>query len=259
MRKSHTAGRASDAPTPAQLKELSSQIASGRINKRRLQAFLRSGVVFKNEEIARLILGDDIVFPDEIAEVRGLSYTDAQLKHFVDTMPSEEALRWCKTNGHAIVAGPPSPMGLLEVRSLKAEHFYSKADGWYEGHTFGNGDKAQTEWLAIRKEPVPNSFNQNWNEQPRLLSKEEQVPNAGEMSWFITTFYEVRGARLFEKVYVWTSSVASGGYRVYVGYFGERGLDVRIYWDDDRDYHIGLAASRLPAGRRGSSLWHSSG
>jgi len=197
----------------------------------------------KNEEIARLILGDDIVFPDEIAEARGLSYTDAQLKYFAE-MPSEEALRWCKANGYAIVAGPPSPMGLLEVRSLKSEHFYSKAGGWYEGYAFGNDDKAQTEWLAIRKEPVPNSFNQNWNEQLRLLSKDEQVPNAGEMSWFITTFYEVRGVWLFEKVYVRTSSVASGGDRVSVGVFDEGGLLVSDYWDDYRYYYIGLAASR---------------
>ena len=244
MRKSHTAGWASDAPTPAQLKELFSQIASGRINKRRLQTFLQGGVVFENEEVARLILGDDIVFPDEIAEVRGLSYTDAQLKHFVDTMPSEEALRWCKTNGHAIVAGPPSPMGLLEVRSLKAEHFYSKADGWYEGHTFGNGDKAQTEWLAIRKEPVPNSLNQSWSEQLRLLSKDEQVPNTGEMSWFITTFYEVRGIRLLERIYVRTSSLDSDGHRVYVGYFGARGLIVDNCWDDYRIGNLGLASAR---------------
>ena len=245
MKKSHTAGWASDAPTPAQLKELFSQIASGRINKRRLQTFLRSGAVFKNEEVARLILGDDIIFPDEIAEVRGLSYADADLKHFADTMPSEEALRWCKTNGYAVVAGPPSPMGLLEVRSLKPDHFYSKTGGWYEGHAFGHGDKAKTEWLAIRKELVPNSVNQNWNEQLRLLSKDEQVPKAGEMSWFITTFYEVRGVRLFEKVYVRTSSVASGGDRVGVGRFGGSGVSVNDYWGVPRYYFsIGLAASR---------------
>lgn len=244
MRKSHTAGWASDAPTPAQLKELFSQIASGRINKRRFQTFLRNEVVFKNnEEVARMILGDDIVFPDEIAEARGLSYTDADLKHFADTMPSEEALRWCKANGYAVVAGPPSPMGLIEIRSLKPDHFHSKTGGWYEGYAFGYGDKAKTEWLAIRKEPVPNSVNQNWSEQLRLLSKDEQVPNAGEMSWFITTFYEVRGVRLLKKVYVRTSSVASGGDRVRVGLFDEDGLDISHYWADGRHYDLGVAAS----------------
>lgn len=42
MTKSHTAGWASDAPTPAQIKEFFAQIASGRITKARLQSFLRN-------------------------------------------------------------------------------------------------------------------------------------------------------------------------------------------------------------------------
>ncbi|MBI4149711.1 hypothetical protein HY491_04640 [Candidatus Woesearchaeota archaeon] len=41
MAKSHAAGWASDAPTPAQIKELFAQIESGRITKQRLQRVLR--------------------------------------------------------------------------------------------------------------------------------------------------------------------------------------------------------------------------
>ena len=40
-KKSHAAGWASDAPTPAQLKEFFAQIESGRITQHRLQEFLR--------------------------------------------------------------------------------------------------------------------------------------------------------------------------------------------------------------------------
>lgn len=43
MAKSHAAGLGSDAPTPAQLKELHAQIESGRVTKDSLQAFLRGG------------------------------------------------------------------------------------------------------------------------------------------------------------------------------------------------------------------------
>ena len=42
MTKSHAAGWASDAPTPAQIKELFAQIDSGRVTKSRLQSFLRN-------------------------------------------------------------------------------------------------------------------------------------------------------------------------------------------------------------------------
>lgn len=251
MRKSHIAGWASDAPTPAQLKELFSQIASGRITKRRLQTFLRNGTVFKNEheneneKVARMILGDDIVFPDEIAEARGLSYTDADLKHFAETMPSEEALRWCKANGYVVVAGPPSPMGLLEVRSLKPNYFYPKTgEEWYEWDAFLHDDKAKTEWLSIRKAPVPNSVNLKWDDQLRLLSKDEKLPNAGEISWFITTFYAVRHVWLFKRVYVRTSSCTSDFSQIDVGDLGGNKLHVREHWEDYRLYRIVVAPSR---------------
>jgi hypothetical protein len=70
------------------------------------------------------------------------------------------------------------------------------------------------------------------------------VPNAAEMSWFITTYFEVRGIRLFESIYVRTSSLDSGGYRVYVGDFVSEGLGVDGWGDDDRDGNVGLSAGR---------------
>jgi hypothetical protein len=64
------------------------------------------------------------------------------------------------------------------------------------------------------------------------------------MCWFITTYFEVRGIRLFEGVYVRTSSLDSDGSRVGVGGFDALGLAV-VYWsDDDRDGSIGLSAAR---------------
>lgn len=244
MGKSHTAGWVSDAPTPAQLKEFFSQLESGRITKRKLQGFLRSGQIFKNEDAARLILGDDIVFPDEIAEARGLSYTEEQLRHFAETLPSEEVIRILRANNFALLAGPPQPMSLLDVRQTESELFYSKTGGWYEGQKFARDDKVSTEWLAIRKEPVPDSTNCSWNDQLGLIKAEERVPNAGEMGWFVTTFFKVRGVRLLESVYVRTFSVVSYGYRVFVGYFVSYGLYVYYYWDVYRNDSIGLASAR---------------
>lgn len=244
MGKSHTAGWASDSPTPAQLKELFSQLESGRITKRKLQGFLRSGQIFKNEDAARLILGDDIVFPDEIAEARGLSYSEDQLRHFAETLPSEEMLSTLRANNFALVAGPPQPMSLIDVRQTESGLFYSKTGGWYEGQKFARDDKAPTDWLAIRKEPVPGSTNRNWSDQLGLIKAEERVPNAGEMCWFVTTFFKVRGVRLFGSVYVRTSSVDSFGRRVYVGFFVSVGLDISSYWDDCHNVYIGVASAR---------------
>ncbi len=244
MKKSHIAGWASDSPTPAQLAELFRQIQNGRVTKKKLQAFLRRGVIFKNEDIARKILGDDIIFPDEIAEACGLSYSEEQLKRLADVLPSEDVLRWCKANNYVVAACPPKPMSLLEVRSLKPDIFYSKSGGWYVDQEFAQEDKTSFGWLAIRKDIVPKSQSKNWDEQLRLLAGEELVPNAGEFAWFITTYYEVRGVRLFERIYARTSSVDSGGDRVYVGNFDSEGLGVNDDWDDSRSDYLGVSSAR---------------
>jgi len=42
----------------------------------------------------------------------------------------------------------------------------------------------------------------------------------------------------------WANYVASVSDRVNVGNFGSKGLNVNNYWDDNRNYNIGVAASR---------------
>jgi len=244
MERSHIAGWASDSPTPAQLKEFFAQIENRRITKRKLQVFLRSGTSYTNEEIAREILGEDIIFPEEIAKARGLSYSEEQVKHLDSIFPPVEVFHWCKTNNYAIVASPPDPMSLLDIRLLKSDLFYSRSSGWYADRNFAKNDRTTVGWLAIRKDIVPKSTNKNWEEQIRLLANEERIPNAGEFAWFITTFYEVRGIRLFERIYARTSSVDSGGGRVPLGFFDSCGLDVNDWWDVPRNDDLGLASAR---------------
>ena len=246
MNKSHATGWTSASPTPAQIKEFFAQIESGRITKRKLQGFLRTNTAMKNEGVARDIMGDDIIFPDEIAEVRGFSYTEAQLKQLSDIMPTADVMQWCKENGFALMPTPPEAMFLLDIRALKADHFYSKTGGWYgeDKQKFARDDKTSFGWIMIKKTPVDKSTSKDWDEQNKLLSDVERVPNVAETVWFITTFYEVRGVRLFERIYVRTSSLDSDGGRVYVGNFGAKGLYVAYNWDSSRHGHLGLASAR---------------
>ena len=191
------------------------------------QAFLRvrdekSAVEFglmKDFRRACMILGEDIVFPDEIAEAFGLSYTSAKLRHFAETLPSEEVLRWCKENGYAIVAGPPKPVSFLDIRSSSPENFIVKSGGWIEDENqlFGKEDKANHEWLMIRKGTVPRCFMLEWDNQIQFLSSEERVPNVAELVWFIIAFYRVRKVFLFNEIYVRTSSITLNGQHVEIG------------------------------------------
>jgi len=211
-----------------------------------VSAFMNRGHEMRDRYflLADAVLGDDVIFPDEIAEARGLSYSEDQIRHLMDTLPSHDVLAWLKVNNFCLMPGPPQPMGLLDVRSMEPMLFRPNSGGWYADQDFARDDKAICEWLAIRKEPVSNSTHQRWNDQLALLSKDERVPSAGEISWFITTFYKVRGVRLFETVYVRTSSVDSDGAHVDLGNFDQNGLHVYAWYDDARNSDVGLASAR---------------
>jgi hypothetical protein len=195
--------------------------------------------------LAQSILGADFITPEEVTEARpSIVYTVEQITALAESRPSEDILKWCKDNGYAVMPAPPTAMSTLDIREIQSAHFYSKTGGWYAAQKFAREDKTAFGWLLIKKTPVSNSTSKNWNEQNKLLSALEKVPNAAEMSWFITTYFEVRGIRLFEGVYVRTSSLVSDGFRVDVGSFDAKGLDVNDWHDDFRYGNLGVSAGR---------------
>jgi hypothetical protein len=163
-----------------------------------------------NYDLARTILGKDFISPEEIAKSRKIVYTDEQFAMFSDALPAQDVLEWCRDYGYMLVAGPPKEMSLLDIRALHKPYFYSKDGGWYaeQKEAFARDDKATTAWILLRKEPVPDSLDKNWDEQQALLSKVEVVPNAAATTWCLTTYKVVRG------VYVRTSNRESGGARL---------------------------------------------
>lgn len=201
----------------------------------------------EGHELARLILGDDYITPEEVANAYGTSYTDEQLEHFADTLPDTQTILWLRANGYMLIAGPPTEMNLLEVWELDNKLFYSKTEGWWSesNQTFSREDKvACGEWLAIRKDEVPNSFSKTWKEQQDLLGEDEHVPNAPEVSYAVTAYFKARDIYLLRGKYVRTSSVSADGDRVYVGLFDGGGLSVNDFWSGDRGSDIGVSSAR---------------
>ncbi|MCC6290658.1 hypothetical protein IT398_01140 [Candidatus Nomurabacteria bacterium] len=195
--------------------------------------------------MAQSILGADFITPEEITKARSsIFYTDERVAALVESLPSKEVLMWCKEKGYAVIPTPPQDCSTLDIREIQFAHFHSKTGGWYSDQKFAREDKTGFGWLAIKKTPVANSTSKNWTEQNKLLLALEKVPNAAEMSWFITTYLEVRGVRLLENIYVWTSSLGSNGRRVYVGHFNVDGLLVSHYWGAYRFDGIGLSSAR---------------
>ena len=198
--------------------------------------------------VARAILGDDFISPEEVAKARGLKYSPKQLRQLAESLPRESVLKELKRDGYALVPRPPKVLSLLEIRDLKTAIFYTPTGGWYSDprEKFATADKTVFGWLAIKKTMVAGSTSKTWNEQNPLLPESDRVPNAAEFAWFLTTYLEVRKNRLFQGLYARTSSVDADGGHVGLGFDGES-LYVRSCWDGYPYSNLGLASARLLA------------
>ena len=198
-----------------------------------------------DHDLARFILANDFITPEEISQARGLTYSDEQLEVLQKSLPPLEVIAWCRGNGYLLLPNPPEEMSLLGVRDLNRDLFRSREGGWYADQAFAREEKTgAATWLMIRKDIVPNSTNKKWKEQVPLVSNLERVPNAAEFSWALTTHKEVRGTYLIGGIYARTSSVASDGLHVSVGDFDSDGLFVFDGWGVSRNGSLGLASAR---------------
>jgi len=184
-----------------------------------------------SQKRAREIMGKNFFGVEEAIKHFGVNPSRQQLAALSEIPFSEAVLEQSKDT-HVLVA--VFPLSILEVRGkVERKLFYSHEDAWHNKQSFAK-ERGEVTWQLVRKTPVDNSTSKNWQEQQALLSKEDEVPTAQVMVYTIIGHYLATGERLFERIYVRTSSVDSDGYRVYVGYFDSGGLVVNFDWDDRR-------------------------
>lgn len=200
----------------------------------------------QNYELARTILGNDFVSPEDVMNsCKEVTYTDEKLAHFHETIPEKKILEWCRDNNYMIVAGPNKQMSLLDIRNIKNDYFI--LDEVYANQKFAKSDKAETKWYKVRKSIVPRSTYKGWDEQCALISdKELFVPNSAELTWAIIIYKKVRGICLFGKVYARTSSFIDF-YKIHVG-VGEFDDKSGLHFGEDaysqRYKNVGISVAR---------------
>ena len=190
-----------------------------------------------SQKRVREIMGRNFFGVEEAIRHFGVNPTRQQAVALSEIPFSEATLEACKDT-HILVA--VFPLSILEIRG-KSTLFYNQ--DWYEKEPFAR-DRGDAEWRLIRKTPVENSTNKTWQEQQTLLAENEETPTARLVIYTITGHFLATGERLFEKLYVRSSDVASGGDRVRVGRFDSDGLGIGHYWDGDRDARLGLPSAR---------------
>lgn len=191
-----------------------------------------------SQKRAREIMGKNMFGVEEAIQHFGVNPTRQQTLALSEIPFSEEVLQKAKDT-HVLVA--VFPLSVLEIRGkVDSKLFYDQS--WYNKESSFAKERGETSWQLVLKTPVDNSTSKNWEEQLALIS--EEVPTAQVMVYTIIGHYLATGERLFEHIYVRTSSVDSDGYRVYVGYFDSDGLDVYDYWDAYRDDDVGVSSAR---------------
>ena len=176
------------------------------------------------EKLTQLILGDDYLPAEKTAEAFGFQYSDAQLEHLAETLPTDlETLLLLKTYGCMLAAGPNVDTNYLGVQTLIGKRPDELNKYWYvkDKEKFARNDFVKAaRWMIIRKTPVENSTNKTWGEQFSLIPDGYGVPNAAEMVYAMEAYLKVSGVRLLEfgisPDHVRTSSVAADGNHVFV-------------------------------------------
>ncbi len=191
-----------------------------------------------SQKRVREIMGKDFFGVEEAIKHFGVNPTRSQFAALSEVPFSEEVLLQCKDT-HVLVA--VFPLSILEIREKVQGLFYQQ--DWYDKQSFA-AEKGETCWQLVRKTEVSDSTSKNWQEQQALLGKDDETPTAQVMVYTIIGYHLNTGERLFEKLYVRTSSVYSGGHRVHVGSFDAGGLFVSLSWDGYRHYFLGVAAAR---------------
>ena len=223
--------------------ELAQRVVQSKNNRlaKKVVRFIKSGGVepSTSQKHTREIMGKNFFGVEEAIKHFGINPTNRQLAMLSEIPFSESVLQELK-NSHILVA--VFPISILEIRKkVDSKLFYNQ--DWYSDQEFAK-EKGELGWQLIRKTPVENSTSKNWQEQLALIPEEDEVPTAQVMVYTIAGHYLATNERLFENVYVRTSSLDSGGSRVDIGSFGSGGLRVPRYWDVGCICHLGLVSSR---------------
>lgn len=206
--------------------------------------FYENKLAYKPEVVANLraraIMGKNFFGIEEAKKYFNIVPTEEQLFTLSKIPFSDATLRKCRDT-HLLVS--VFPLSLSDIREKKRELFYRFR--WYITEDFAK-EKGDAQWQLIRKTPVPGSLNVPMSDQLILMRDDEDVPSARVMVYAIIGYFLSTGERLFEQTNVRCSDIDSTDFRVYVGLFDSRGLNIYHNWDGYCRPHIGIASAQNP-------------
>lgn len=227
--------------------------------KRVAKFMLRGGLDASiHQKLARAVMGNNFFGVEDWSALYGVNFSQKQLRQVAEFPWGEDILNsTCPLCGkvvkdcHFAFIGLDrlngKPLTILKLQELhpvtKQPKFCSYApSAWYSEQKFAKETTMSLRWYLLHQNIVPKSEDKTYGEQVRMLTADYEVPSAvAEVTKDLLVFRKP-GNFVNHSRYARCECVTSDGDRVYVGFFGDHGLDV--YWDGSRGCNIGLAASR---------------
>jgi hypothetical protein len=195
-----------------------------------------------SQKRAREIMCKDFFGVEEAIKHFGVNPTRQQLDALSEIPFSEAVLEQSKDT-HILVA--VFPLSTLEIRDKIAKDLFLE-DAWYNKQSFAK-EHGEISWQLIRKTPLENSTWKSWQEQQKLLGKDEEVPSAQVIFYTVIGHYLTTGEFLFEDIGISTPSMHPDSRRVVVGGFDSRGPYLYYWWGDTpKEGFFGLSSARKP-------------
>jgi hypothetical protein len=243
---SHATGRGSGQPTPAQFKELFAQIESGKVNKGRLQEFLRGSTQTVTVEVAQEVMGKKNFFgPNEWVRFFGKK---VQIANVPEIPWSQAELENPEINQeHFLFLG----LDRLDGKPLNLPTWHKVYSGeahpkfywdWYLSHKFAQVS-CEPRWYLMPVGILEGSRSFSYDRQVALLPDEYEVPTAPARVTANVLYYLLNKKYLDTDYWARTSDKSDGGRRVLVLGYSAYGLRVD-YWSDDAHDGMGVSASR---------------
>ncbi len=189
------------------------------------------------------IMGKNFFAVGDAVRYFGVGPNSQQLA-VLSEIPFSEAVLEELRDTHVLVA--VFPLSILQIRSwVERGLFYGHEGAWYNEKFFAR-ERGEVSWQLVRKTPVDNSTSKNWQEQQALIAKDDEVPSARVMVYTIIGYFLATGERLFEHIFVRTSSVDSDGLRVIVGIVGDLNSSLSISNLIDKSNYglVGVSSAR---------------
>lgn len=205
------------------------------------------------ESVARNIMHNNFLGPDEVARHFGTRLTEQQLKEVREIRFSEKTLREC-SNSHILFLGVrrDDTGHPLTIRRLR-ERFPAGGQPCFKSYprpseprqAYADDETPQLRWYLIARSLREESREKPYWQHERLLKENEYRERAVVYVYMTLLVFKARGERLFENDVISSNDVGPDGAPVIVGYFGPDGVYVSDWWLRP-DIHFGIAPARKP-------------